>query len=79
MRAPFPTLEYPEECSAGRKKRNRCNVRGRARNFILFQHSLDRVHVVVAAADRKRKRVYATLSTRKRWLTDRQALPILRV
>lgn len=22
MRAPFPTLEYPEECSRGRKKRN---------------------------------------------------------
>lgn len=78
MRAPFPTLEYPKEYSR-KKKRNRCNVRGRARNFILFQHSLDRVHVVVAAADRKRKRVYATLSTRKRWLTDRQALPILRV
>lgn len=45
MRAPFPTLEYPKEYSR-KKKRNRCNVRGRARNFILFQHSLDRVHVV---------------------------------
>lgn len=54
------------------KTKRRSNVR-----TAFYFNALSTVHVV--RGGRKRKRVYATLSTRKRWLTDRQALPILRV
>lgn len=69
----FSHVRVSRRVQQRKEKTKRCsNVR-----TAFYFNALSTVHVV--RGGRKRKRVYATLSTRKRWLTDRQALPILRV